>query len=559
MNTAEQIAGSVNINKVLHPDGSTSAAERAWHYFLASLNSGYMYYGTSMDMEVKPTIACNEACQHADGVIGDGSLDATPPTIWLPQRHPWNPGSLNFGPQYGYQQYQSNGDFWVWSFVYDVSGVTSVTFKYRTDVDGTNPLASTQNETYAGGAEVGVWQDLPMTHRVFPAGNYLNDPSIDFFEMPTYIADEYYVQVTGLRSVLIDYYVEAMDGKGVIARSPIQHVYIGSGSGGGEVVTITPDPAEAGQSVTVAYDPTGRSLQGATQVLLHYGFNQWNPVISPDPPMSWNAGEGVWEIAVPVLSSATQLDMVFRNEAGTWDNNNGADWHFPVSGGEPQPTSWQMDGQLDADATLVATNNGLHLFAGMKGDVLYVACEDAGEGNDHFILLAQTPGALRAAPWGKAGQVADWAAFLADENDNDYEGWFDAAATVQAASGGGSGYLEGTINLREEFGTLPDRVYLAMAPYPTADGTALLFAYQVPASLNDNGNVEAGEYASFDTVRKGDCTGDWRVTLDDVPCFVDVLLGLDSTPRHVDASDMNDSGTADGLDVQPFVAALLAP
>lgn len=559
--TAEQIAGSANIAEILHPDASATHAERAWHYFLAALNSGYMYYGTSLDMEVKPTVACNEAVEHADAVIGDGAADTTPPTIWLPQRHPWNPGSLNFGPQYGYQQYQSNGDFWVWTFVYDVSGVTGVTLKYRIDADGANPLESTQNETYAGGPEVGAWQDLPMTRRVFPAGNYLNDPAIDFFEMPAYIADEYYVPVTGLRSVLIDYYVEAMDGKGTIARSPIQHVYIGSGDGGqppgGDVVTITPNPAQAGQNETIKYNPAGRPLQDAAQVYLHYGFNHWNPVISPDPAMTWNAAESVWQIAVLVQASATQLDMVFNNGAGTWDNNVGQDWHYPVSGGGQPPATWQMDGLLDADASLVAANGALHLYAGVKGDVLYVACEDAGEGNDHFILVARTPGAMRAAPWAKAGQVAGWDAFLADENDNNYAGWFDASGTVQVACGTGAGYLEGTINLREELGVLPERVYLAMAPYPTADGAALLHASQVPASINNDSNLDAGEYAAFDTVLKGDCTGDWRVALDDLPIFVNALLGTDTEPRHILAADMNSDSTADGRDIEFFVAALL--
>ena len=120
-----------------------------------------------------------------------------PPTIFLPQRQPYNPGGYEWGPT------PEASDFEVWTFIYDASGVASATLKWRVDADGANPLSSIQNETYAGGPEVGAWQNLPMAFRDFPAGNFLNDPSIDFFEMPAYIADEYYVQVTGLRSVLI--------------------------------------------------------------------------------------------------------------------------------------------------------------------------------------------------------------------------------------------------------------------------------------------------------------------------------------------------------------------
>ena len=55
-----------------------------------------------------------------------------------------------------------------------MSGLTSVTLKWRVDGDGENPLASTQNETYAGGAEVGAWNSMPMTRSdVAPPANIL--------------------------------------------------------------------------------------------------------------------------------------------------------------------------------------------------------------------------------------------------------------------------------------------------------------------------------------------------------------------------------------------------
>ncbi|MAF66015.1 MAG: hypothetical protein CMJ84_10225 [Planctomycetes bacterium] len=211
VDTAEQIwvdaGGTVDLREILYPSARSAAVERAWHFFLGALNSGYMYYGTALDMEVKPTVACNEALEHAQQVIGGAREDRTGPTVWIPQRHPHNPGSLNFGPQYGYQPFVSDGDFWIWTFVHDVSGVVQVSLRYRVDADGANPLAGTENETYAGGPGVGPWLGLAMTKRDFPAENVHGDPSIDFFEMPDAIADQYHVEVSGLRDVLIDYYV----------------------------------------------------------------------------------------------------------------------------------------------------------------------------------------------------------------------------------------------------------------------------------------------------------------------------------------------------------------
>lgn len=563
VDTAEQIAGGVNIQRILYPSALTTPAERAWHYFLGALNSGYMYYGTSLDMEVKPTIACNEAVQHADAVIGDATLDATPPTIWIPQRHPWNPGSLNFGPQYGYQQFLSNGDFWVWTFVYDVSSVTSVTLKYRIDGDGLNPLSSTQNETYDGGPEVGPWQSLPMTQRVFPTGNFHNDPSINFFELPLYIADQYYVEVTDLREVLIDYYVEAIDGKGTIARSPIQHVWIGDGAGGGgpggDGVTIDPDPPVAGQSALVTYNPAGRPLASAGQVYAHVGFNNWSTVLNPDPAMSWNAGESVWELNLSIPGSATQVDFAFNNGAGTWDSNGGQDWHFAVTGGQPQET-WTLDGTVDENALEVAGNGSLSLRAGILGDVLYVAAPQAGSGRDHFIFLAGSSlGSMAPAPWAKAGSVAGWSAFVGNENDNGWSGWFEAPAGSATATGAG-GYLEATIDLAAEFGTIPEVIHVAFARYATADGGALDPGGQIPQSINGNGNVDPGEFVALNTCdlridhvpHPADLNADCKVDQDDIAVFVDCVSGPGVPAPGTCPADSDTDGDFDLRDYARF-------
>ena len=228
--TAEAIAGTVpDPAKIFDPTAGANAVEKAWHHLLSGYESGYMYYGTSIDMEVKATLAANASALYADPVIAAGA-DATAPTIWLPQRLPWNPGGRGGGSLWGYpsgEGAQMPSDFWVWTFAYDVSGLARVDLKYRIDIDGGNPMSSDQNETYAGGSEVGPWLTLPMTWRDFPKGDFLDLPSVDFPVLPAYIADEYYARVTGLSEVLVDYYVEAEDSLGHVKRSAIQHVWIG--------------------------------------------------------------------------------------------------------------------------------------------------------------------------------------------------------------------------------------------------------------------------------------------------------------------------------------------
>ena len=502
--------------QILAPTAASRASERAWHFYLGALNSGYMYYGTALDMEVKPTVACNEAILEAQAVIGAAApaADTVAPTVWIPQRFPWNPGSVNFGPMYGYQQFISNGDFMVWTFVHDVSGTPNVVLKYRIDADGTNPLSSNENEIFAGGAGVGAWQAVPMTRRAFPAGNVQNNPGINFSEMPTAIADQWHAQVNGVRSKLVDYYVEATDARGNVRRSPIQHVWVGDGSGagggggggggGGSAVSVTPEPLVAGASATVSYNPAGRALAGASTVKLHYGYNDWSIVASPDATMTWNAKTQRWTATVPLIASASQFDFVFTNGTGTWDSNGGNDWHFPVTGTQGSG-SWTLDGVRDADAFEIASNAAgtRRLWAGIKGSTLYVATDDAGEGDDVFIFVASPVGALRAAPWSKGGQVASWTAFLADENDNDYEGWFNqlgsslsGVAAPAAATGPNGGVVEGTVDLAGLFGTAPVQLSLAVGPFGTLNGGALKPLGQAPASANGNGTLDALEYAT---------------------------------------------------------------
>ncbi len=165
-----------------------------------------------------------------------------------------------------------------------------------------------------------------------------------------------------------------------------------------------------------------------------------------------------------------------------------------------------MDGLLD-DASWIRASNGLNVYAAIHGPFLYLATQDAGEGSDHFVYVADMLSTQRAANWAKSGTVMQWGAFLADENDGAFHGWFgpneepltNFAFYKSVTSGlnnngtNGNGVLEGSIHLAGHFGAFPDRLYLAAAPYQTTNGGHLISASQTPAG-NGNGHIESNEF-----------------------------------------------------------------
>jgi len=354
--TADQIAGPARPLQVYRPEEGANALEQAWHFYLGALDSGYMYYGASIDMEVKATLGCNQAVALAEGIIGGGGQDATGPAIWLPQRLPWNPGGMGMGSLWRYQYIEMPSDFYVWTFVHDPSGVARVSLFVRVDDDGENPLNTHVNETYAGGAGVGAWQEMAMNYRDFPADNLFGNPEIDLFVLPDQIADEYWIEVTGFEHVLLDYFVEAEDARGNIKRSPIQHVYIGEGGGGPQtgvtwepehptfldVIRITThDPGQGGwlhwgvnasghtwQTPHESYWPEGSYLFNGTGPAVE------TPFLGPDEDGDYWVDLGPFNNPEQVVST---VDFVIHYADNTWDNNGGSDYHIEISPYTPTP------------------------------------------------------------------------------------------------------------------------------------------------------------------------------------------------------------------------------
>jgi hypothetical protein len=379
--TAEQIlrdeGGSVQAWKIQAPydwDGtwtSPNDVELAWHIYLKGLDSGFNYYGgLGNDDEMKPGLATRRAVEKLTPwmTATRRNNDRTGPTVLKPQRFPYNPGSYTFGwfnqqPQIPNNAFlkRMNSEFYIWTHAYDLNGIPdgNVRLKIRVDADGTNPLNNNQNETYAGGGEVGQWVTITMTKKELPkTREALNaaaaNSQIDYF-LPVQadaVADYYFAKVTNdnlpnFRNKLLDYYIEATDAKGNTSKSEIQHVWVddysgqtnggggGGGGGGGtsSAVTLSPTNPVAGQPVTVTYNPAGRNLASAGAVNLHHGYNQniaANWTVLPGVAMS-RTNTTNWTYTYTLPSNATTIALVFNNGSGTWDNNGGGNWNFNVT------------------------------------------------------------------------------------------------------------------------------------------------------------------------------------------------------------------------------------
>ncbi len=461
----------------------------AWHDLLNAEASDYWYWDGAQDgiWDSHPTRAANQAVAHAQPVVAGGT-DLTGPTIFVPQREPYNPG----GTEWTIAQ---PSDFEVWTYVFDVSGLAAVTLRYRVDDDGVLGADSPANDTYAGGPGVGAWVSVPCTASDIASRT---DP------LPLLRAQRYAAAVTGLTDVLLDYYVEALDTHGNPSRSPIQHVRVGAGGGGGGTgVSWSPVSPSAADSITV-------TVAGTTSpARLHWGVNGWQlPIAAYRPAGSvlyngtgpavqtpFHVVNGDLTITLGPFDDAAQtvttLDFVLYYESGTWDNNGGADWHVTVTGGGGGRV-YVMDGLLDAGVEPACTNSGVNLYLDWNGSELYAATQAAnGVGQDVFLFFAGMRGESWYAPWAKAGQVGAWSAYLANESANNWCGWYDYSGAVDEAAGS---VLEGTILLAGEYGAVPASVFVAVGRYGTADAGALVA--QACAGDGD-GNLDADEYFEY--------------------------------------------------------------
>ena len=280
------------------------------------------------------------------------------------------------------------------------------------------------------------------------------------------------------------------------------NIYDGSSKPSGDPGTlpstciVSPTAVMTGATITITYTPNEGTLAGAAQVVMHIGHSKrttgsWQAV--QDTPMTKSGTN--WTATYGVPATASSVDVTFFDGGSIWD---GRDWQFVVAGA-PAP-GFLMDAALDSEAFEIAEYNGMKLWAAVRGTKLYLATwgtgPHSGIQNDHFIMFHKELGDATAAPWMKQGYVFLPTNFpyLAAEGGNEWCGWFNAAGATTNANSNSSAtynYLEGVIDLVDQFGSVPPAIYITVGVYANNDGDPLVA--QVPAKWEDNSNLEIFE------------------------------------------------------------------
>lgn len=85
-----------------------------------------------------------------------------------------------------------------------------------------------------------------------------------------------------------------------------------------------------GSALTLSYamGNEGNPLFGKP-VYAHVGYNNWQGVYDT-AQLTANGANGRYEVTIQVPLDATELNIVFTDKNGAWDNNGGRDWKIPV-------------------------------------------------------------------------------------------------------------------------------------------------------------------------------------------------------------------------------------
>lgn len=274
------------------------ATARAWKYLLNAQTSCYEYWDGTEMWDSHPTRACNLAVHEAKQALSGNFTDRVPPTIYQPQRDPYNPGGMEWG------SVPEPSDFEVWTYVYDVSGLSEVVLHYTVKPHRYAPdLDDTRD-----------WLQIKMQGKEIASKT---DPK------PVVKALEYRAMIKGVTNSLVEYYISATDREGNTGRTPITFTYVGRN----DELPWTPKLPKPGDTITITCD---------RKASLHWGVDNW----TLPPKEYWPAGSTAWPDGKAVESEMQpqgnsyvirigpfdktpvgRIDFVFHYADNTWGKN----------------------------------------------------------------------------------------------------------------------------------------------------------------------------------------------------------------------------------------------
>jgi len=277
-------------------------------------------------------------------------------------------------------------------------------------------------------------------------------------------------------------------------------------------ITYSPDPAQRTNIFTVTYTPNEGPLDTAAAINLHVGHSKrtmgsWQDVVSL--PMNWDSGNSRWTVGYTVPVTATSVDFCFNDGDATWDSNNGNDWQANVEG--ETPDGFVMDGDFDSEGYNILPYN-MKIYAAVKGSDLYVATWST-EGSDVFIYVNDELGDAEAPAqgWNKGGVVffdTETKPMIQAEGDSGWCTWANATGVLTNGVRPSHTALEGSINMVDTFGSIPEAIYIAAAAYATTNDGHLLS--QTPYGWDGgNGDIDIMEFqrVPIETIRDEDGNG----------------------------------------------------
>lgn len=250
-------------------------------------------------------------------------------------------------------------------------------------------------------------------------------------------------------------------------------------SGGSLTLTViysaNEGPLSGQSSVTVNFTPTGAG--------------------SPSSAVMTDLGNGTFSYTYTVPSGSSSVSYNFSSGA-TNDTTGSSGWVTSTSPG------FEMDGEFDSQ-NFIVSDNGMRIYAAIRGTKLYVATwSTRGGNNDHFLFITDEFGDPVDHPWAKAGRVYgkfDFSAQTkpwvgANPTDEYRQGFKASGESIMGAAGKA---LESELDLIEVFGEVPRILYLATAAYPRADGGSILS--QAPAPWDADNDIQIMEYQAVNT------------------------------------------------------------